>query len=74
MSKPNPDQFKPEVRRKFLETFDADNPHLVGKRCHASRGDGECMWKDCPQLRDKEPEKTGRHCPLDRSRDEDEEG
>lgn len=27
--------------------------------------DGECLWKDCPQLRDGEPEKSGRHCPLD---------
>lgn len=37
--------------------------------CHAGR-DGDCIWKDCPQLRDKEPETTGRHCPLDVWRDE----
>src|SRR4026207_1265651 len=30
-----------------------------------SHGDGECFWKDCPQLREGEPEKTGRHCPYD---------
>ncbi len=35
-------------------------------RCH-SCSDGECFWKDCPQLRDGEPEKSGRHCPLDDS-------
>lgn len=38
-------------------------------RCAASR-DGECAHRDCPQLRDNEPGKTGRHCPLDVSEDE----
>lgn len=33
-------------------------------RCHSGQ-DGECTWKHCPQLRDGEPEKSGRHCPLD---------
>jgi hypothetical protein len=37
-------------------------------RCHA-HSDGECFWKECPQLRDKEPEASGRHCPLDDARD-----
>ena len=32
--------------------------------CYADR-DGDCSWKDCPQLKDGEPMKTGRHCPLD---------
>lgn len=32
--------------------------------CHAGK-DGDCYWKECPQLRDKEPETSGRHCPLD---------
>jgi len=32
--------------------------------CHSDR-DGDCFHKDCPQLRDNEPHKTGRHCPLD---------
>jgi len=31
-------------------------------RAHA---DGDCTWEGCPQLRDKEPHKSGRHCPLD---------
>ena len=35
-----------------------------GTACHAGR-DGECFWKECPQERDGEPAKTGRHCPLD---------
>lgn len=26
--------------------------------------DGDCEWEGCPQLRDGEPEKTGRSCPL----------
>jgi hypothetical protein len=33
-------------------------------KCRANR-DGDCDWKDCPQHRDGEPAKTGRHCPLD---------
>ena len=33
-------------------------------QCHADR-DGECVWSKCPQLRDGEPVKSGRHCPLD---------
>lgn len=32
--------------------------------CHAAR-DGECMWEECPQEKDGEPSKTGRHCPYD---------
>ena len=32
--------------------------------CHAGR-DGDCIWVECPQLRDGEPVATGRHCPLD---------
>lgn len=36
--------------------------------CHAGL-DGECTWKQCPQVRDGEPLKSGRHCPLDRDED-----
>lgn len=39
-------------------------------RCQ-SDDDGYCEWPGCPQLRDGEPKKTGRHCPLDRVEDED---
>lgn len=35
-----------------------------GAQCRGHE-DGECFWKDCPQLKDGEPAKTGRHCPLD---------
>lgn len=38
--------------------------------CQAG-SDGECWWPDCPQIRDGEPARSGRHCPLDR-RDDDE--
>ncbi|WP_439572607.1 DUF5131 family protein [Phreatobacter sp.] len=34
------------------------------ERCHASR-DGECFAASCPQLRDGEPRRSGRHCPID---------
>ncbi len=33
-------------------------------RCQADC-DGDCTWTECPQLSDKEPATTGRHCPLD---------
>ncbi len=39
------------------------------RRCAASR-DGECGDSRCPQLRDGEPGRTGRHCPLDINRDD----
>lgn len=32
--------------------------------CHAGK-DGDCIWEECPQLRDDEPEKSGRSCPLE---------
>ena len=31
--------------------------------------DGECGYDFCPQLRDDEPAKSGRHCPLDTNED-----
>lgn len=34
-------------------------------RCAAGK-DGDCIHKQCPQLRDGEPHKTRRHCPLDK--------
>ena len=37
--------------------------------CHAGK-DGDCCWEKCPQIRDDEPKKTGRHCPLDDGRRE----
>ncbi len=38
-------------------------------RCAAAR-DGDCSHSQCPQLRDGEPVKSGRHCPLDVQEDE----
>lgn len=40
------------------------------RHCQASRGDGECFWRECPQLRDNEPARSGRHCPLDTTDDD----
>lgn len=37
---------------------------LAPPKCHSGH-DGDCDWKECPQLKDKEPEKSGRHCPYD---------
>jgi hypothetical protein len=39
-------------------------PAAVGQYCQAGR-DGDCNWQHCPQLRDGEPLKSRRHCPLD---------
>ncbi len=36
----------------------------INVNCHSQR-DGDCIWERCPQLRDGEPKKSGRHCPLD---------
>jgi hypothetical protein len=38
-------------------------PAPPGEPCHADR-DGDCFWALCPQIRDGEPESTGRSCPL----------
>jgi hypothetical protein len=38
-------------------------------RCAAGR-DGECGHAQCPQLRDGEPAKSHRHCPLDVRKDD----
>ena len=42
-------------------------PSYVEVRESACRAgsDGDCSWADCPQVRDGEPQATGRHCPLD---------
>jgi hypothetical protein len=56
-------------RRLSWAEFDAANPDLAGRCCYAGK-DGECNWPQCPQNRDGEPEKSGRHCPLDRDDDE----
>lgn len=37
---------------------------VIGEYCHSQR-DGDCNWQHCPQNKDGEPMKTGRHCPLD---------
>lgn len=33
--------------------------------CHGC-SDGECFWEHCPQLKDGESTRSGRHCPLDK--------
>jgi hypothetical protein len=64
------------VKRQNIPTYEPDYKRAIRvptpsgaapkglEGCHADR-DGDCTWKDCPQLRDKEPSATGRHCPLD---------
>lgn len=43
---------------------------VSARLCEDADCGGDRTWEECPQLRDGEPEKTGRHCPLD-NEDED---
>lgn len=76
----NPENKRLKIRispERLREKIDADPDACVevrpAERCHANR-DGECNHKDCPQLRDNEPEVTGRHCPIDTYGELDEDG
>ena len=53
------------VKKAFYKTY---IPANEAHHCHAGC-DGECTWEHCPQIRDGEPEKSGRHCPLDYDRE-----
>lgn len=48
--------------RAALRKAAYDPDHL--NPCHAEQ-DGDCFWRECPQLKDGEPNKSNRHCPLD---------
>jgi predicted HAD superfamily Cof-like phosphohydrolase len=50
-----PEAYSPVDLRRVL---DADECY-----CHAD-SDGDCTWEHCPQLKDGEPQATGRSCPL----------
>lgn len=61
LSKPEEEQ-KPEVRY--------DMQRRMNTGCQADADDDMCTWAGCPQLRDGEPKKSGRHCPLDKEPEE----
>lgn len=42
-----------------------DTGELLDTRQKHAGKDGDCIWKHCPQNNEGEPDKTGRHCPLD---------
>ena len=50
---------------KAIQVQDAPLEH-----CAAGK-DGECYHRQCPQIRDNEPEHSSRHCPLDNGDDYD---
>lgn len=50
--------------RQELEQVCAEHNVSPPTYCQSQR-DGDCIWSNCPQNRDGEPRKTGRHCPLD---------
>lgn len=64
-----------EIRAVLVEEVRMANATQVQdaplEHCAAGK-DGECYHRKCPQIRDNEPEKSGRHCPLDNRSDEDE--
>jgi hypothetical protein len=48
------------VKVEIKEIYTGNSfPHF----CHAEK-DGSCNWLECPQLRDAEPQTTGRDCPY----------
>jgi hypothetical protein len=49
----------------WLDSHDRKRPSACSAPavCHAGR-DGECNHEGCPQLRDCEPARSGRSCPL----------
>jgi hypothetical protein len=47
-----------------------DNATNIREPCHSHK-DGDCTWAKCPQIRDGEADKSGRHCPLDVILDDD---
>lgn len=79
MSETETDTLDPTGVRRWLASKEimsgVDPPlryDLSGRRmtrCQ-SDDDGHCEFKECPQLRDGEPNKSGRHCPLDKRGDE----
>jgi len=58
-----------QIKKIPLMTYD-ERKQLKLETCR-SGSDGDCSWEHCPQNRDGEPDKTGRHCPFDWDRDED---
>lgn len=65
---PRPEMVVPGTWESFNLNHDCKKGGCEG-HCHAAR-DGECGWKDCPQLRDDEPETSSRSCPLAWSEEE----
>lgn len=55
--------------RRLAVPLPKSSPRASLNRCAADR-DGDCDHSHCPQLRDNEPAKSGRHCPLDTQDDE----
>ena len=56
------------IPKKLFDAPEKTRMQILHKRRCAAAGwgsDGECNWRDCPQIRDGEPMKSGRHCPLD---------
>jgi len=63
-----------EIRLVSVEEMRMENAIQIQdaqlEHCAAGK-DGECNHKQCPQLRDNEPENSGRHCPIDNREEDD---
>ena len=57
-------EFKARIERLNAEALAAQSKGDVLAGCAAGK-DGDCTHAQCPQLRDNEPQASGRHCPLD---------
>jgi hypothetical protein len=65
-----------DLARRTLEAALAATPQAQPQKRHkrpltrcAANRDGDCCHPDCPQVRDGEPKKSGRDCPLDYPRE-----
>jgi len=52
------------LQAKFVEVAQSKVTVRNVTGCQAGK-DGDCIWNLCPQVRDNEPSRSGRHCPLD---------
>lgn len=56
---------EPPRDKRQLAILSPYRQELADKGHCMADDDGDCTWAECPQLRDDEPRKSGRHCPRD---------
>lgn len=63
------DELRAKEHAAFQRGVQRGEFELCRKWCRGGR-DGECQWWLCPQIQAGEPQKSGRHCPLDVQEDD----